>query len=260
MTLAVHGSSVDIPTPDGTADAYLVHPESAGPHPAVLLYMDAFGLRPSLNGMADRIAAVGYTVLVPNVLYRAGRTPLVELPDFISDDQRPAIFQTVLPAMRSLTPEPAVRDAGAYLDRLAAEPRAADGPIGVTGYCMGAGLALRTAVAYPDRVAAMAGFHGAQLAGEAPDSPHLGADRITAELYFGHADQDAALPPEQIERLEKALTDAGVRHHAEVYAGAHHGYTQADTSSYDAEAAERHWTALLDLLGRALPTGRGAAL
>lgn len=252
MTTAVQGSSVDVPAPDGTADAYLVHPESAGPHPAVLLYMDAFGLRPGLKAMADRIAAAGYTVLVPNVLYRAGRAPLVELPAFISDDLRPKIFEGLLPQLRSLTPEMSVRDAGAYLDWLAASALTTEGPIGITGYCMGAGLALRTTAAYPDRVAAMAGFHGAHLASEAADSPHLGADRITAELYFGHADQDAALPPEQIDRLDKALTDAGVRHRAEVYAGARHGYTQADTASYDAEAAERHWTALLDLLGRAL--------
>ncbi|MET9552556.1 dienelactone hydrolase family protein [Streptomyces sp. NPDC006645] len=252
MTTAVQGSSVDLPAPDGTADAYLVQPESGGPYPGVLLYMDAFGLRPSLKAMADRIAAAGYTVLVPNVLYRAGRAPLAELPAFISDDQRPKIFEGLLPHLRSLTPEMSVRDAGAYLDRLAADPRTTDGPVGITGYCMGAGLALRTAAAYPDRVAAMAGFHGAYLASDAPDSPHLGADRITAELYFGHADQDATLPPEQIDRLDKALTDAGVRHRAEVYAGAHHGYTQVDTASYDAEAAERHWVALLDLLGRAL--------
>lgn len=85
-----------------------------------------------------------------------------------------------------------------------------------------------------------------------PTARTSAAGRITAELYFGHADQDAAMPQEQIDRLDKALTDAGVRHQAEVYAGAHHGYTQADTASYDAEAAERHWTALLDLLGRAL--------
>lgn len=252
MATAVIGSSVDIPTPDGTADAYLVHPESPGPHPAVLVYMDAFGPRPGLKAMADRIAAAGYTVLLPNVLYRAGRAPLVELPDFIAPEQRPEIFASILPAMRQLTPEPAVRDAGAYLDWLAASPLATDGPVGITGYCMGAGLALRATAAYPDRVAAMGGFHGAHLASEAPDSPHLGAGRITAELYFGHADQDAALPPEQVDRLEKALTDAGVRHRAEVYTGAHHGYTQADTASYDAEAAERHWTALLDLFGRNL--------
>ncbi|MFD3482802.1 dienelactone hydrolase family protein [Streptomyces sp. NPDC058665] len=232
----------------------MVHPESPGPHlgSVVLLYMDAFGPRPGLKAMADRIAAAGYTVLLPNILYRAGRAPLVELPDFITPERRSELFETFLPAAQSLTPELAARDAGAFLDWLAASPLANDGPVGVTGYCMGAGFALRAAAAYPERVAAMAGFHGAYLASGAPDSPHLGAGRITAELYFGHADQDASLPPEQIDRLEKALTDAGVTHHAEVYAGARHGFTQVDTASYDAEAAERHWTALLDLFGRNL--------
>lgn len=249
---AVHGSSVDVPTPDGTADSYLVHPDTGGPYPGVLFYMDAFGLRPHLRSMADRLAAAGYTVLVPNVHYRSGRAPLVELPDFIDPARRPEIFGSLRPAALSLTPERAVRDAGVYLDRLAADAHTADGSAGVTGYCMGAGLALRTAVAYPGRVAAMAGFHGAYLATEAPDSPHAGAERITAELYFGHADQDTTLPPEQIERLERALTDAGVRHRAEVYPGAHHGFTQADTAMYDSDATERHWTALLDLFGRAL--------
>ncbi|MFD8965581.1 dienelactone hydrolase family protein [Streptomyces sp. NPDC059568] len=249
---AVHGSTVDIPTQDGTADAYLAHPDDGTPHPAVLFYMDAFGLRPHLKKMADRLASAGYTVLVPNVFYRHGRAPVVELPEFINPAERPEIFKSLRPAAETLTPEAAVRDAGAYLDWLAASPLTTDGPAGVTGYCMGAGLALRTAGTHPDRVAAVAGFHGAYLATEAPDSPHLLADRITAELYFGHADQDATLPPEQINRLEDALTAAGVAHHTEVYAGARHGFTQADTAMYDAEATERHWKALLDLLARAL--------
>ncbi|MFE2089506.1 dienelactone hydrolase family protein [Streptomyces sp. NPDC002596] len=249
---AVHGTAVNIPTPDGSADAYLAHPDDGSPHAAVLLYMDAFGLRPHLKKMADRLAGAGYTVLVPNVFYRHGRAPVVELPDFIDPVQRPDIFQRIVPIMRSLTPELAMRDADAYLRWLAACPQATDGPVGVTGYCMGAGLALRTAGTYPDRVAAIAGFHGGHLAPDTPDSPHLLADRITAEAYFGHADQDHAMPPEQIDRLEKALTAAGVRHQGEVYRGAHHGYTQADTAAYNRDAAERHWTALLDLLTRTL--------
>ncbi|MEV6739021.1 dienelactone hydrolase family protein [Streptomyces sp. NPDC051104] len=249
---AIRGTSVDIPTEDGTADAYLAHPDDHSPHPAVLLYMDAFGLRPSLKKMADRLAGHGYTVLVPNVFYRHGRSPVVELPDFIDPSARPEIFQQVMPMMRVLTPERVERDADAYLRRLADCPQAADGPVGVTGYCMGARLALRTAGTHPERVAAVAGFHGGQLATDKPDSPHLVADRITAEAYFGHADQDHSLPPEQIERLEKALTDAGVRHRCEVYPGAQHGYTQEDTSSYHAEAAERHWRELLALFDRAL--------
>ncbi|MGV9288547.1 dienelactone hydrolase family protein [Streptomyces sp. NPDC003719] len=248
----VEGDVVDIPTDDGTADAYLARPGDGRAYPAVLFYMDAFGLRPRLREMADRLAGAGYTVLVPNVFYRHGRAPVVELPDFIDPGARPEIFQRLGPAMRSLTPDRAVRDAGAYLRWLADSAAAADGPVGVTGYCMGAALALRTAGAHPDRVAAAAGFHGGNLATEGPQSPHLVAGDVTAELYFAHADRDPGMPAEQQERLEAALTEAGVRHRCEVYAGAHHGYTQADTAAYDAKATERHWEELLALLGRTL--------
>ncbi|HEX8865658.1 MAG TPA: dienelactone hydrolase family protein, partial [Lentzea sp.] len=232
--------------------AYLVHPDGDGPFPAVLFYMDAFGLRPHLRSMADRLASAGYVVLVPNVFYRAGRTPVFDLPEFIDPAARPALFEQIMPIMRSLTPAGLMSDAKAYLQFLEDSPLVADGPVGITGYCMGAGLALRTAGTYPGRVAAAAGFHGANLASEAEDSPHLLAPQVTAELYFAHADRDAAMPPEQVERLEKALTDAGVTHRCEVYAGAHHGYTQADTAAYNAEAAERHWDELLALFSRTL--------
>lgn len=249
---AVQGTTVDIPTEDGVADAYLVHPGDERPRPAVLFFQDAFGLRPHLRSMADRLAAAGYAVLLPNVFYRHGRVPVVELPEFIDPAQDPAIWGRIGPVMRSLTPGLAMRDAGAWLRFLAGSPLAADGPVAVTGYCMGARLALLTAGTYPQRVAAVAGFHGGQLATEDPDSPHLVAEHITAEAYFGHADQDSSLPWEQIRRLEDALTAAGVRHRCEVYPGAQHGYTQADTPAYDREADERHWAALLDLLERTL--------
>jgi carboxymethylenebutenolidase len=247
---AVQGTAVDITTEDGTADAYLAHPVDGEPRPGVLLYMDAFGPRPHLRAMADRLAGAGYTVLVPHVFYRHGRAPVVELPDFIDPGARPEIFESLGPVMGALTPEPAMRDAGAWLDWLADCPVAADGPVALTGYCMGARLALLTAGTYPERVAAAAGFHGGRLATESPDSPHLVAGKVTAELYFGHADGDPSLPVEQIERLEAALTEAGVRHRCEVYPGAGHGFTQADTAAYDREADERHWAALLDLLKR----------
>jgi carboxymethylenebutenolidase len=221
----------------------------------VLFYMDAFGLRPHLRSMADRLAEAGYAVLAPNVFYRSGRAPVLDLPEFIDTSQRTGLFEQIRPMMQSLNPERAMSDAGAYLSWLAERPEVADGPVGVTGYCMGARLSLRAAGAFPERVAAAAGFHGGGLATDAPDSPHLMADRITAELYFGHADHDHSLPPEQIERLDAALTQAGVRFRAEVYEGARHGYTQADTSSYNPDAAERHWRELLALFERALPQG-----
>ncbi|MEU0215321.1 dienelactone hydrolase family protein [Streptomyces sp. NPDC006265] len=247
---AVQGTAVDIPTADGTADAYLAHPDDGGAHPAVLVFMDAFGLRPQLRSMADRLAAEGYTVLVPNVFYRHGRAPLFDLPEFIDPGARPEIFERIVPVMQALTPGLAMRDAGACLSWLDGHPAVADGPVALTGYCMGARLSLLTAGTYPDQVAAAAGFHGGRLATDTPDSPHLVAGKVTAELYFGHADQDPSLSEEQIQRLEEALTSAGVRHRCEVYTGAPHGFTQADTASYHQEGDERHWSALLDLLKR----------
>lgn len=254
---AVQGTTVEIPTADGIADAYLAHPADGRAYPAVLFYMDAFGLRPHLHRMADRLAEAGYTVVVPNVFYRNGRAPVVDLPEYIDPSSRPEIFAEIGPIMQALTPDIAMRDAGAYLDWLRTRPEASNGPVGVTGYCMGAALALRTAAEFPDRVAAAAGFHGANLAAEDAESPHRLADRITAELYFGHADEDPALPPEQIARLDEVLSSAGVRFRSEVYAGAAHGYTQADTASYDEDAAERHWSALLDLFARNLGSAEG---
>lgn len=247
---SVQGTAVDIRTEDGVADAYLAHPGDGTPRPGVLLYQDAFGLRPHLRAMADRLAGAGYTVLVPNLFYRHGRAPVVELPEFIDPGARPEIFDSLYPLMVSLTSETIERDAGAYLRWLEQSPLVADGPVALTGYCMGARLVLYTAGAYPDRVAAAAGFHGGKLVTDAPDSPHLAAGHITAEVYFGHADDDPSLPPEQIERFAQALTTAGVRHTCEVYSGAAHGYTQADTAAYDEKGSERHWAALLDLLKR----------
>ncbi|MER5433299.1 dienelactone hydrolase family protein [Streptomyces sp. NPDC002588] len=248
---SVHGTTVDIPTEDGVADAYLAHSADGSPRPGVLLYQDAFGLRPHLKAMADRLAGAGYTVLVPNVFYRHGRAPVVEMPEFIDPAARPELFGSLMPLLQSLTNDLTERDAGAYLRWLEESPLVADGPVALTGYCMGARLSLLTAGTHPERVAAAAGFHGARLATDTPDSPHLVAGRVTAELYFGHADNDASLPPEQIELLEDTLTAAGVRHTCEVYEGAPHGFTQADTAAYDEAAAERHWAALLDLLKRA---------
>ncbi|MFJ6739674.1 dienelactone hydrolase family protein [Streptomyces sp. NPDC091279] len=247
---SVQGTAVDITTADGVADAYLAHPDDGLPHPGVVLYQDAFGLRPHLKSMADRLAAAGYTVLVPNVFYRYGRAPLFGLPEFIDPEARPEIFEEIFPVMRALTTELFLRDAGFYLQWLDDSPLVQEGPVALTGYCLGARLALLTAGGFPERIAAAAGFHGGRLATDAPDSPHLVAGNVTAELYFGHADEDASMPPEQQRLLEETLTAAGVRHRCEVYPGARHGYTQADTAAYDEAGTERHWAALLDLLDR----------
>lgn len=130
--------------------------------------MDAFGLRPSLRALADDVAAAGYTVLVPNVFYRHGRAPLVELPDFIDPQQRPDLFATIVPMLRELTRDLVVRDAGAYLDWLTAFEHTADGPMATAGYCMGGRLTVYTAGAFGDRIAAAAGFHTGDWSSTAP--------------------------------------------------------------------------------------------
>jgi carboxymethylenebutenolidase len=242
-------SNVDVKTPDGVADAYLTRPDDAGSHRPVLFIIDAFGLRPRIEEMADRIAERGYVVLAPNVFYRAGRAPVLPMPDFSDAEGRASFFQQVRPLMEQLTPEAIARDGEAYLDFLAEQ---APGPAAITGYCMGGRLGFRIAAAHPHRVAALAAFHAGGLVTDAPDSPHLSSDRVQAEIYFGHADEDANMTPEQIATLDSALDEAGVRHRTEVYEGAHHGYTMSDTAVYDEAATERHYSALFELLEQTL--------
>jgi carboxymethylenebutenolidase len=239
---------IDVTTDDGIADAYLARPDCEG-HPAVLLVVDAFGLRPQIERMADRIAAQGFVVLAPNVFYRTGRAPVVPLDGLGDPEQRASVFERVMPLIRELTPERIVRDGGAYLDRL---EQAGRGPVAITGYCMGGRAAWRIAAAYPERVAALGGFHVGGLVTDDDDSPHRSAGSLAAEVYLGHADNDRSMTPEQIAEVERALDAAGVRYRSELYRGAAHGYTMADTPAYDEAAAERHYTELFALLERAL--------
>ncbi|MFD2762960.1 dienelactone hydrolase family protein [Micromonospora eburnea] len=243
-------TTVDVPTADGAADAYLVRPDGDGPFPTVLFFTDAFGLRPAVARMAERIAARGYVVLVPNLLYRSGRAPLIDLSVLGDASRRGELFEQLRPMMQALTPEVVARDAAAYLDFLAGQPGVAPGPAAITGYCMGGTNALRAAAAYPDRIAAAAAFHAGRVVTDASDSPHLALGSVTGELYFGHADQDPSMTAAQIATLEKTLDAADVSYRSEVYPGAQHGYTQSDTPMYDERATERHWAALFDLLDR----------
>lgn len=242
-------TSVDVPTPDGVADAYLVRPDGDGELPGVLFLMDAIGLRPRIAEMAERIAAQGYVVLAPNTLYRGGRAPVAPLPDLGDADSRAAFMDVIRPLMGQLDAAASIADGGAYLEYLSQH---ASGPVGLTGYCMGARLAFRIAAAFGDRVAAVGGFHGGGLVTDTDDSPHLDAGRVQAEVYFGHADQDQNMTPEQIATLDGALAAAGVVHRSELYEGAMHGYTMSDTAVYNEAAAERHFTELFALLDRTL--------
>jgi carboxymethylenebutenolidase len=241
---------IDVPTRDGAADCYLTKPAGDAAHPGVLLVMDAIGLRPRIEEMADRIAARGYVVLAPNVFYRGGRAPLWETPNLEDAEARGRFFRTLRPLMRALTPEAVAGDGGAYLDRLT---QLSAGPIAVTGYCFGGWVGWTIAAAYPDRVAAIGGFHTGRMVTEDEDSAHLLAPHVRGEVYWGHADQDPSMTAQNIAVLDRAMNDAGVRYTTEVYAGAQHGYTMADTGAYDEAAAERHFDALFALLDRAIP-------
>ncbi len=253
MYTNLRSESVDIRAAGATADAFFTRPAAGGPHPAVLLYMDAYGIRPALEAHAQRLAAHGYCVLVPNVFHRSGRSPVLpNLEQELHAEDRSALFAKIMPMARAITPDVAVADAQAWLAFLRGRPEVREAPIGTVGYCMGGRLALRTAGEFADAVSAAASFHGGNLATGEDDSPHLAAVRAAAELYIGHADNDGSMPPDQMGRLTHALAEAHVRHTAELYVGAQHGWTQTDTPAYDEAAAERHWMRLLELFGRVL--------
>ncbi|MFI6055336.1 dienelactone hydrolase family protein [Streptomyces violascens] len=245
--------TLQIPTADGRADAFAAFPEHGERHPGVLLYMDAIGLRPVLEEMACELAGHGYYVLVPNLFYRYGPAPVVEVPEFIGHENRAEFFGHLMPMVHALTPDLALRDAEAYLDFLTGRPEVSAGPVGAVGYCMGGALALRTAAAYPEQVAAVAGFHAGGLVTDAPDSPHRIAAGLTAQVHLGLAEHD--LTPEGIAELGQALDAAGVDYTCEVYPGTLHGFTMADTAAFSPAGMQRHWERLLPLLGRTLGKG-----
>ncbi|EFL23111.1 carboxymethylenebutenolidase [Streptomyces himastatinicus ATCC 53653] len=241
-----------IPTTDGQADAFAALPDHGDRHPGVLMYADAFGIRPVLREMALELAGHGYYVLVPNVFYRHGPTPVVDLPEHIGEEVRPALIAQLMPLIEAhITDERILSDADAYLRFLTAQPEVAAGPVAVTGYCIGGLLAMRTAAAHPDQVAAVAGFHG-PVGAEGPELDRL-LSKITAQVHLGHAETD--LTPEALGELNQALDAAGVDYTSEIYPGTVHGFTMSDTDAFDPAALQHHWDRLLPLLGRTLANG-----
>ncbi|UKD57984.1 dienelactone hydrolase family protein [Amycolatopsis sp. FU40] len=239
------GKTLQIPAADGLSDAFAAFPGDGRQHPGVLMYADGFGIRPVVRDLAGELARHGYYVLVPNYFYRHGPAPVLDLPEFIGEDERPAVFAQVLPMIEAHTPELVRRDAAAYLKFLTAQPEASTGPVGVTGYCIGGLHAVRTAAAHPDQVAAVAGFH-APVGAAGPES----FAQLAAQAHFGHAASD--LTPETLGELNRALDAAGVSYTSEIYPGTVHGFTMADTDSFDAAGLRRHWEQLLPLLSRTL--------
>ena len=239
---------IEIPMDSAKADAVLYRHED-GRRPGVLHLTDIGGIRASHRQMARRLAEEGYTVLMPNVFYRTGRPPLIDF-NWRAEPERAK--QRFAELMEPLPPEVMEQDAADFADFLAAQGSVSDGPLGVVGYCFTGAMALRTAAARTDRIAAAASFHGGRLYTDTPASPHLVLPRVKARLYFGHAVEDRGMPAEAIEKLNHALEEWGGKYESEVYEGAYHGWTVPDTPVYNQPQAERAYGKLTELLAGTL--------
>lgn len=245
----VKESEVEIKTPDGTADAYFVHPAS-GKHPGVLVWPDIFGLRPAFRQMGKRLAESGYAVLVVNPFYREKKAPVAAEGANFSD---PATRSALMALAGKLSAATAATDAKAFVTWLDGQS-AVDKKrkMATTGYCMGGPLTMRTAAAFPDRIGAGASFHGGGLVTDKPDSPHLLVPKMKAQYLFAVAENDDQKQPEAKNVLREAFAKANLPAEIEVYAGTVHGWCPPDSQVYNAAQAEKAWARMLALFERAL--------
>lgn len=242
---AVTELEVNITTPDGVADAYFVHPAS-GTAPGVLMWPDIFGLRPAFRQMAKRLAQSGYAVLVVNPFYRVKKAPTAE-----AGAATP--IQQLIPLAQALNETTQMTDAKAFIGWLDRQsPVAKDRKMGTQGYCMGGPIAFRTAAAVPDRVGAVASFHGGGLVTDQPNSPHLQAARSKAQFLVAIAANDDARSPKDKDIMKETFAKANLAAEIEVYSGAAHGWCPPDSRVYNEAQAERAWSRLLVLYGKAL--------
>jgi len=255
--LPVVEKNVEVKTPDGACDALFIHP-TTGTHPGVLVWPDAFGLRPAMRDIGKRIAAEGYAVLVPNPFYRLAKAPVIDDPSSFSF-QNPADMAKLRPLMASVQAAGAAeKDAAAYIAFLDAQSQVAKNKkVGTQGYCMGGPLVVRTAAAVADRVGAGASFHGGGLVTDSPDSPHLLAPKIKGRMYFGVASNDDARQPDAKDKLREAFSAAKVPAEIELYQSLH-GWCVPDMPMqngapiYNKPDAERAWAKLVALYKAAL--------
>lgn len=240
--VAVTESDVTVKTPDGEADCYFVHPAS-GKAPGVLIWPDIFGLRPAFRQMGKRLAESGYSVLVVNPFYRTKKSP-------VADSASATPIQQVMPLAQTLNETTHMTDAKAFIGWLDKQtPVAKNRKMGTQGYCMGGPMAFRTAAAVPDRVGAVASFHGGGLVRDAANSPHLQASKTKAGFLIAIAENDDQRSPKDKDVLKETFAAAGLSAEIEVY-GAAHGWCPPDSRVHNRELAEKAWSRLLALYGK----------
>jgi carboxymethylenebutenolidase len=240
---------VDIVTAAGVMDTFVTHPERGGPFPVIFFYMDAPGIREELRDMARRLATIGYAVLLPNLYYRAGTGTTFDQPQLRTEGpERERMWQL----MASLTNVLVMDDTRALLTFIDEQSFARADRIGCVGYCMSGQFVFTAAAEFPDRIAAMASMYGVGLVTDRPDSPHLRAGRVAAEMYFGCAEVDSYAPPEVVVELERTLLATNTEFEVERYSGTEHGFAFPKRPVYDKAAAERHWERLFALFRRRL--------
>ena len=243
--VAVTDADVTVTTPDGTCDAYFVHP-SSGTAPGVLLWPDIFGLRPAMRQMGKRLAESGYSVLVVNPFYRTKKAPT-------ADQGAATPIPSLMPLAQGLNETTHMTDAKAFIAWLDQQASVAKNKkIGTQGYCMGGPIAFRTAAAVPDRVGAVASFHGGGLVTTAPNSPHLQAAKTKAQFLIAIAANDDQRSPTDKTALKETFEKASLPAEIEVYTGAAHGWCPPDSGVYNEPQAEKAWSRLLALYGKAL--------
>lgn len=240
--------TIEIRTADGVADGLLIQPEKEGQWPGVLYLTDIGGIRAANRGMATRLAAEGYTVLLPNIFYRSGKPPIFKAGAKFGDEE---FMKRMKEISAPLKPEATERDVTAYIDFLAKLPSVTGNAFGVVGFCFTGPTALRAAAACPGQISAVASFHGGGLYTDGPTSPHTLLPRVKARLYFGHATDDRSMPKEAIERLDRSLASWGGRYESEIY-DARHGWTVPDNPAYNETQAERAFAKLTQLFAETL--------
>lgn len=249
---------IDIPTADGRMDCFFTRPQEGGPFPAVVIYMDIWGLREELFEIARRVATTGYVCVVPNFYYRQGKirydTRNAENKVVSVSRLDPQVRDGMLATLAKLSNTMVAADSGALLDFLAADPGVRPGPKGAIGYCMGGRHLLCAATTYPDQFRAMISLHGTEMVSDRPDSPHLKFGALRGELYCGYGEKDSHTDAALVARMAELLRPCALAYRYEVHKGADHGYALPGRDVYDSRAAARDWELIHAMFRRQIPT------